>query len=320
MFSAFTHSIWGYHPIRLVQGETRPNEPLRTLHTNDSLGAVKPSIVCCSLSAFGRHGARAGEPGYDYTMQAYAGWMSITGEPDSPPQKSGLSMVDYSGGVMAALGMVSAILRARETGRGCDVDVSLFDNAIAHLSYLGAWHLTAGYEPRRWPDSSHPSQVPSQVLPTKDGWLVVMCAKEKFYRNLVDIMGSPELAADPRFSTFAGRLENREALGPILKDLSRERTTAEWLDLLKGRVPCAPVNTVEEALRDPQVAEDGMVLEMEHPKLGTIRQLASPIKISDVQTTHRLGPALGEHTDEVLREYAGASDDEIASWRRDGVL
>jgi len=285
-----------------------------------SLGPVKPSIVCCSLSAFGRRGPRAGEPGYDYTMQAYAGWMSITGEPDSPPQKSGLSMVDYSGGVMAALGMVSAILGARESGRGCDVDVSLFDNAIAHLSYLGAWHLTKGYQPRRWPDSSHPSQVPSQVLPTKDGWLVVMCAKEKFYQNLVSIMGSPELAEDPRFDTFAGRLENREVLGPILKDLSRRRTTTEWLAMLKGQVPCAPVNSVEEALRDPQVAEDGMVLEMDHPELGTIRQLASPIKIGDVKATPRLGPVLGEHTDRVLREYADASEDEIASWRRDGAL
>ena len=286
----------------------------------ESLKAVKPAIVCCSLSAFGRHGAKAAEPGYDYTMQAYAGWMSITGEPDTPPQKSGLSLVDYSAGVMSVLGMVSAILGARETGRGCDVDVSLFDNAIAHLSYVGAWHLTKGYEPQRWPDSSHPSQVPSQVLPTKDGWLVVMCAKEKFYQNLVTIMGSPELGQDPRFNSFASRLENREALGPILKELSRKRTTSEWLDLLKGQVPCAPVNSVEEALRDPQVAEDEMVLQMDHPELGTIRQLASPIKVSGAKTDHRLAPRLGEHTDQVLRDYASASDDEIASWREDGVL
>ncbi len=286
----------------------------------DSLKAVKPAIVCCSLSAFGRHGARAAEPGYDYTMQAYAGWMSITGEPDTPPQKSGLSLVDYSGGVMSVLGMVSAILGARETGRGRDVDVSLFDNAIAHLSYVGAWHLTKGYEPQRWPDSSHPSQVPSQVLPSKDGWLVVMCAKEKFYQNLVTIMGSPELGEDPRFNSFAARLENREVLGPILKELSRKRTTAEWLDLLKGQVPCAPVNSVEEALRDPQVAEDELVLQMDHPELGTIREIASPIKVGDAKTEHQLAPRLGEHTDQVLREYAGASGDEIASWREDGVL
>ena len=136
-----------------------------------TLGAVKPSIVCCSLSAFGRRGPRANEPGYDYIMQAYAGWMSITGEPDSPPQKAGLSMVDYSGGLMAALGMVSAILGARETGRGCDVDVSLFDNAIAHLAYLGAWHLTSGYHPRDGPTRHTPRRSrPRRSPPATDGW------------------------------------------------------------------------------------------------------------------------------------------------------
>ena len=203
----------------------------------DALGPVKASIVCCSLSAFNRRGSRAHEPGYDYIMQAYAGWMSLTGEPGTPPQKAGLSMVDYSAGVLAALGMVSAILSARETGRGCDVDVNLFESALAHLAYLGAWHLTAGYEPRRWPDSSHPSQVPSQVLPTSDGWIVVMCAKEKFYRSLVRIMGAPELADDPRFGTFEARMENREALSAALKELSRTRATAEWLEALRGEVP-----------------------------------------------------------------------------------
>ena len=286
----------------------------------DSLGAANPAIVCCSLSAFGRHGPRAAEPGYDYIMQAYAGWMSITGEPDSPPQKAGLSMVDYSGGLMAALGMVSAILGARQSGRGCDVDVSLFDNAIAHLAYLGAWHLSAGYQPRRWPDSSHPSQVPSQVLPTADGWLVVMCAKEKFYSSLVSIMGAPELADDPRFRTFADRLENREVLGPILKDLSRKQTTARWLELLRGEVPCAPVNTVEEALADPQVAEDEMIATVQHPTLGPISQPANPIKVGGAPPDHRPGPALGQDTDQVLQDYAGASPREIANWRANGVL
>ena len=163
------------------------------------LSPVNPAIVCCSLSAFGRNGRRASEPGYDYLMQGYAGWMSLTGEPDGPPQKSGLSVVDYSSGTLAALGMVSAIFRARETGFGCDVDVSLFDSAFAQLAYVGAWYLSGGVEPQRCPDSSHPSQIPSQLLPTRDGHLVVMCAKEKFYRNLVCIMGRPELADDPRF-------------------------------------------------------------------------------------------------------------------------
>ena len=285
-----------------------------------ALGRVKPSIVCCSLSAFGRDGDRASEPGYDYIMQASAGWMSITGEPDSPPQKAGLSMVDFSGGLMAALGMVSAILKARDTGLGCDVDVSLFNNAISHLSYIGAWHLTNGYHPQRWPDSSHPSQVPSQVLPTQDGWLVVMCAKEKFFRNLVTIMEEPDLAEDIRFRTFADRLENRHILGPLLKNLSIRKTTTEWLDLLTGHVPCAAVNTVEEALADPLTKNEGMLLDIPHPEFGTVREIASPIKIGGTQIEHHRGPKLGEHTDEVLRDYLNLPENKIAELREEGLF
>ena len=286
----------------------------------DSLKAIKKSIVCCSLSAFGRTGSRASEPGYDYLMQGYAGWMSITGEPDGAPQKSGLSMVDLSAGTMASLGLLSALMRALKTGIGCDVDVSLFDNALSHLSYVGAWHLTMGYEPQRLPDSSHPSQVPSQILPTKDGWLVVMCAKEKFYTNLVQILGSPELARDDRFQTFSDRLKNRAILVPILKDLSSKRTTAEWLDMLKGKVPCAPVNSVEQAFKDSQVKEDEMILEVDHPDFGSVRQVASPIKMNNDKVNHHRAPFLGEDVDLILKNYLGFSEDQIAVLRSDGVL
>jgi len=285
-----------------------------------TLGKIKPEIVCCSLSAFGRTGSRATEPGYDYLMQGYAGWMSLTGEPDGAPQKAGLSLVDLSAGVMASLGAVSAILRARETGLGCDVDVNLFDTALSQLGYVGAWHLTKGYQPQRMADSSHPSQVPSQVLPTKDGWLVVMCAKEKFYQNLVRILGASELAEDTRFRTFADRLENREALVETLKGLSREQTTATWLERLKGEVPCAPVNSVEEAFRDPLVAENDMILELPHPEFDVVRQVASPIKISDTETQHRRGPELGEHTVEILSDYLSLPKEEIEALRQAGVV
>ncbi len=285
-----------------------------------ALGTVKPSVVCCSLSAFGRTGTRAGEPGYDYLMQGYAGWMSITGEPEGPPQKTGLSLVDLSAGIMASLGLLSAIFRARETGLGCDVDVNLFEAALSQLGYVGAWHLTKGYAPKRMPDSSHPSQVPSQVLPTKDGWLVVMCAKEKFYQSLVRILGAPELAEDPRFNNFTNRLDNREVLVPILKSLSARKSTVEWLDLLKGEVPCAPVNTVEDAFLDPQVEENEMILEMPHPELGTVRTVASPIHISDARVVPRRGPKLGEQTDEVLESLLDISTEKIQAFRKDGVL
>ncbi len=312
------------HPLVLtseaVFNNLRGELPAKLGIDYSALRDVKPSIVCCSLSAFGRTGPRASEPGYDYLMQGYAGWMSITGEPGTPPQKSGLSLVDLSGGTMAALGLLSAVMRARETGTGCDVDVNLFDNALSHLGYVGAWHLTKGYQPQRMPDSSHPSQIPSQVLPTRDSWLVVMCAKEKFYRNLVRIFGAPELADDPRFNTFAHRLENRELLVPILKDLSRKKTTTEWLELLRGQVPCAPVNTVEQAFQDFQAADDEMVVEVPHPEFGVVRQVASPIKISDARTNHRRGPQLGEHTDQVLGQYLGFSPEQIEELRKDGVL
>ena len=284
------------------------------------LREVKESIVCASLSAYGRSGPRASQPGYDYLMQGYAGWMSLTGEPDGAPQKAGLSLVDLSAGIMTALGLLSAIMRARETGVGCDVDVSLFDTALSELCYVGAWHLTKGYEPQRTADSSHPSQVPSQLLPTKDGWLVVMCAKERFYQNLVEIMGAPELATDSRFRTFSDRLENRDVLKPLLKDLSVKHTTAHWLNALKGRVPCAPVNTVKEAFEDPQVAEDEMVIETVHPEIGVMRQVASPIKVSDYRHAHHRGPLLGEHTEEILADDLGLSGAEISSLREDGVL
>ncbi|MFN0074102.1 MAG: CaiB/BaiF CoA transferase family protein [Chloroflexota bacterium] len=285
-----------------------------------TLGAVKPSIVCCSLSAYGRSGIRASEPGYDYVMQGYAGWMSLTGEPGSPPQKSGLSLVDLSAGVMASLGMVSAILRARGTGHGGDVDVSLFDAAIAQLCYPGAWHLTMGYQPTRTPDSSHPSMIPSQVLPTRDGYMVVMCAKEEFYRRLVTIMGAPELAVDPRFDSYAARLKHRELLVPLLKELSQQRTTAEWLELLRGKIPCGPVNSVEEALADPQVTEDDMILALKHPAFPTLRVPGAPIKFSGDQVQHHRGPTMGEHTLEILTDYAGYSVEEIESLRDAGAI
>ena len=312
------------HPLvrmsQAVFNNLRGDLPARLGLDYAALGQVDPAVVCCSLSAFGRAGKRASEPGYDYLMQGYAGWMSITGEPGGPPTKAGLSLVDLSGGVMAALGLVSSILRARETGLGCDVDVNLFDTALSQLGYVGAWHLTRGYQPQRMADSSHPSQIPSQILPTKDGWMVVMCAKEKFYQNLVRILGAPELAEDDRFRTFADRLANREALAPLLKALSRKRPTAQWLNLFKGEVPCGPVNTVEEAFADPQVAEDEMILELDHPEFGVVRVVASPIKISDAPVDPVRGPKLGEHTEQILGEYLNLSEHRIARLRENGVI
>jgi crotonobetainyl-CoA:carnitine CoA-transferase CaiB-like acyl-CoA transferase len=170
------------------------------------------------------------------------------------------------------------------------------------------------------PDSSHPSQLPSQVLPTQDGWLVVFCAKEKFYRNLVQILGAPELAEDPRFNSFETRLENREALSIVLKQLTRKKTTEAWLTLLKGHVPCAPVNTVEEAFQDPQVEQDDMILNLPHPEFDTVRVVGSPIKISDHNHKHHRGPQLGEHTDELLQSILNLTQKDIDTLRNNNII
>lgn len=286
----------------------------------DSLSSVNPRIVCCHLSGFGLSGRRAREPGYDYLMQGYAGWMTITGEPDGPPVKSGLSLVDLSAGVFAGLGLVSALHRARETGIGCDVEVSLFDTAVSLLTYVGAWHLSRGYEPRRWPLSSHPSQVPSQILPSADGWFVVMCAKEKFFRRLIEVMDLATLGQDPRFDSFEARLAHREELIEILAERSRTETTNHWLERLRGLVPVGPVNTVAEALRDPAVIERGMIVEIEHPTLGPVRALASPIRVRGGQPDLCRGPALGEHTEDLLVTLLGKEAGEIAALEEAGIV
>lgn len=304
----------------VVYNNLRGDQPGRRGLDYASLREVNPRLVCVHLSGFGRSGPRSAEPGYDYLMQGYAGWMDITGEPDGAPQKSGLSVVDLSAGIAAGLGMVAALRRADRTGIGGDVDASLFDIAISMLTYVGTWHLTRGYEPVRQPDSSHPSQIPSQTLPTADGWMVVMCAKEKFYRKLVAIMGAPELATDPRFDSFPGRLANRDVLVPMLKELSARRTTAEWLALLKGHVPCAPVLSVKEALEDPWLVENGNVVEFPHPEFGPIRSMGAPVRVSSEALPVHRAPLLGEHTRDVLRELGGLSDGEIAALAKAGTI
>ncbi len=198
--------------------------------------------------------------------------------------------------------------------------MSLFDTALSQLSYVGAWHLSRGYEPERQPDSSHPSQLPSQVLPTADGWLVVFCAKEKFFRNLVEILGSPEMADDSRFNSFATRLENCDVLSDTLKGLTRGRSTKAWLSELRGRVPCAPVNTVGEAFLDSLVAEDEMVWELPHPEFGVVKVVGNPIKFSGDEPPKRRGPSLGEHNDEILGDLTGLSRLEIEELRSDKVI
>jgi crotonobetainyl-CoA:carnitine CoA-transferase CaiB-like acyl-CoA transferase len=303
-----------------VYNNLRGDLPARLGLDYAALGTINPKVVCCSLSGFGRTGQRAAEPGYDYLMQGYAGFMSITGEPDAPPAKSGVSIVDFSGAFVSVLGLMVGLFRAQQTGRGCDVDVSLLDTAVSMLSYLATFHLSEGYEPERLPSSAHPSLYPSQVFQTKDHWIVVMCFKEKFWRLLCEIIGLPELVRDERFVDFAARLRNRAELLPIVQARLRQKTTAEWLGLLQGAVPCAPVNSVEQALQDEQVLARKMVVEVPSDQWGMLRETGLPIKIDGRPQRLERAPAMGADTERVLREYAGYSDERIAELRSAGAI
>ena len=171
-----------------------------------SLKDVNPRLVCCTLTGFGRSGPRAADPAYDYLLQGLAGFMAVTGEPDGPPVRAGVAVVDFAGGVMSALGLMIALLRARETGVGGDVDVSLHDTAVSMLTYFATAYLRSGVEPQRFRHGSHSSVVPSQSFATRDGWVLVMCMKEKFWQRLTELLGRPDLARDPRYAGFSERL------------------------------------------------------------------------------------------------------------------
>ena len=284
-----------------------------------TLGALNSRLVCCSLSGFGRTGPRRDEPAYDYLLQAYAGFMSVTGEPDAVPTKCGISIVDFSGGILGALALMIGLYRAQKTGQGADVDVSLLDTALTMLNYMAAWSLDRGWVPARHPDGAHQSLVPSQTFQTQDGWLVIMVMKEKFWERLVDRLELPELAADARFRSFADRLANRTALVPLLRVRFRERTTAAWLERLRGHVPVAPIYTVGEALADEQVQAREMVVDVEHPVFGVLRQVGSPIKIGGVRPDYRAASALGADTAAVLGEI-GIDAAALAGLRASGVI
>jgi crotonobetainyl-CoA:carnitine CoA-transferase CaiB-like acyl-CoA transferase len=290
----------------IVYSNLRGDVPAKIGITYDDLKSVNPRIVCCALTGFGMTGPRAAEPGYDYILQGIAGWMDITGEPSGPPTKSGLSLVDYSGGLVAAISILAGVHAARRDGVGMDCDVSLFDTAVSMLTYPAVWNLNGEFEPKRTHHSAHPSLVPFQAFQASDGWIVVACPKEKFWQRLAVAVGRPGLAADERFATFGDRRAHADELLPILDGIFVSRTTQEWLDVLHAAgVPCGPVNSVSQALADEQTLARGMVVETEHPEFGTVRQVRSPVRVGDDVVEYRRAPRRNEDVDYVFSELLG---------------
>jgi crotonobetainyl-CoA:carnitine CoA-transferase CaiB-like acyl-CoA transferase len=264
------------------------------------LKRINPRIVCLHISAYGRDNARRSWPGYDYLMQAEAGIMGVTGEPEGPPCRMGCSLVDFMTGITGAFGLLACIMRARQTGTGCDVDACLFDVALHQLSYAALWYLNEGDALRRQPRNAHPSVVPNQTYPTADGWIFIMCMTDKFWELLADAIGRPDLKEDTRFADQGLRLRNRATLTEVLDAEFRKQTTQEWLSILTGVLPVAPVYTIGEALDAPFVRETGMVRNVPHPLRADLRVLANPLKIDGVRPAQRAAHDLGADNAAVL--------------------
>ncbi len=278
----------------------RGDLPAKLGLTYADLAEHNPKLVCAHLSAYGREGERKAWPGYDYLMQAEAGYCAITGEPGGPPARFGISIIDMMTGTTAALALLAALVGARATGIGRDIDVSLYDVAMHNLNYLGTWYLNDGIKTDRAPRSAHPSLTPSQMYRTQDGWMFIMCNKEKFWGILAQLIDRPEWASDPRYCNFKARLAHRDQLTEELDAVLMTATTEQWLKHFAGQVPAAPVNDVGQALDNPFARAQGLIVESAHPARGTIKTLACPIRCPGETLPSQAAPRLGADNQSVL--------------------
>jgi crotonobetainyl-CoA:carnitine CoA-transferase CaiB-like acyl-CoA transferase len=302
-----------------VLNNLRGDQPEKLGLDYSSLKAINPRIVCAHLTAYGRDNERKAWPGYDYLMQAEAGYMSLTGEPDGPPVRMGLSIIDFMTGITTALALLAKLYEVRDTGVGGDVDVSLFDVALHQLTYPGAWYMNEQDRTERQPRSAHPHQVPVQLLPTADGWIFIMCMTDKFWRILIDDLGRPDLGEDERFATPISRRAHRDELTAILDEIFRTLPTQAWLDRLRSKMPAAPVFEMDQALDNPYVRQIGMRRNTPHPLRPDFQTLASPIKLDGKRPESRHAPALGADTAALLQEL-GIAEPEIDELRRKSVV
>ncbi len=305
--------------VDAVSNNLRGDVPAKLGITYAQLEAVNPAIVCAHLTGYGRTGPRAKWPGYDYMMQAEAGYFHLTGEPESAPARMGHSVIDLMTGAMMSLGLVSAVMSARQTGKGRDVDVSLFDMALSSLNYLAHWNLNAGANPSRLPRSAHQSLTPCQTYKTRDGWIYLMCNKEKFWGLLCERIGHPEWINDARFVKFPDRLMHRELLTTMLDEALSAKTTDEWMSIFAGSVPAAPILDVADALNTSYVRDSDRISPIPVDGGPDLLLMTSSIRASGNVSPDTRSPALGEHTDELLAE-AGVSSVETKRLREAGII
>lgn len=302
-----------------VMNNLRGDQPEKLGLTYSALQKANPRIVCAHLSAYGRDNARTAWPGYDYLMQAEAGFFHLTGEPGSPPARMGLSIIDYMTGITTSLALLAALIGVGKTGKGRDIDVSLFDVALHQLSYPGTWFLNEKQITGRMPRSAHPSAVPVQTFKTADGWIFIMCMLDKFWSAMLQVMKREDLGKDARFVDMAARRANREVLTTELDAIFSTATTAQWLLQLQGVLPVAPVYDLAQALENPYLNDIQMLRNTPHPLRADFRSFVNPIKLDGDRLPSQVCSALGADNAQTFGAL-GVSDEELAALSRDKVI
>ena len=281
-----------------------------------------PRLIYCSITGFGQTGPYAPRAGYDYLAQGLGGIMSLTGPVEGEPYKVGVGIADVMCGMYASSAILAALRHRDRTGQGQHIDLALLDTQVAWLINEGLNYLTSRERPKRQ-GNEHPNIVPYKVLPCSDGYFILAVGNDRQFQSFCAFAEAPELAADPRFTTNADRVRNREAIYALLPDITIKKTQAEWLDGLAGlHVPCGAVNTLDQVFEDPQVLERGMHLKMPYPasKSGEVDLIGNPIKFSETPVDYRYPPpTCGQHTDEVLQEF-GLDAAEIARLKDSGAI
>jgi formyl-CoA transferase len=286
-----------------------------------ALSQRNPKLVYCSITGFGQTGPRRDEPGYDIMIQAQAGVMNITGESNGPPMKVGVAISDITSGMFACNAILAALYARERTGKGDRIDVALFDSTIAWLANVGSNYLVSGVVPQRQ-GTAHPNIVPYQAFEAADTSLIIAVGNDGQFVRFCAVLGRTDLAADARFKTNALRVENRQALIPLMAAEIARRPAAEWLqELEQAGIPCGPVNSIDQVFADPQTTARDMLIEVPHPTIGPLKLAGSPLKMSSLsQPPRRPPPLLGEHTDQVLANVLQISPAEIQQLRDSGVV
>lgn len=291
----------------------------------DSLKAINPGLVYCSITGFGQDGPYAKRAGYDFMIQGMGGLMSITGQPDAEagggPVKVGVAVTDVFTGLYATIGVLGALAHRERTGEGQWVNLALLDVQVAVLANQAMNYLVGGKAPQRL-GNAHPNIVPYQAFATLDGHIILAVGNDGQFAKFCQVAGRPELAQDPRYATNPARVANRKELVPILELLLEQRTSRDWLSALEAvGVPCGPINDVSQVFADPHVRARNIHQDLPHPTAGTVPTVASPIRYSATPIEHTVAPpTLGQHTDAVLEQALGLCAADIAALREKGVV